>query len=70
MKEDNNTIQGTMCPVPSSTVLPPILQYSNLGTETNLHLCKPRYSKMVIEINFLMANDSYVFLYFSILEDV
>ena len=32
----------------SYTVLPPILWYSNFATETNLHLCKPRYSKMVI----------------------
>ena len=44
------------------------LQYANFATETNLHLCKPRYSKMVIQIDFLMDNDNvYVFLHFFIL---
>ena len=36
----------------------PILRYSNFATETNLHLRKPRYNKMVISINFLMDNDN------------
>ena len=54
-----------------NTVLPPILWYTNLATETNLYLHKPRYSKMVIKTNFLMNNDNvYVFLYFSLLYDV
>ena len=36
-----------------STVFP-----SNFATETNLHIRKPRYSKIVIQINFLMDNDN------------
>ena len=43
---------------------------SNFATETNLHLCKLRYSKMVIKINFIMDNDLFIyffFLYFSLL---
>ena len=43
----------------------PILQ------QTNFHLCKPRYRKMITSINSFIDNDNVqVFLYFSLLQDV
>ena len=62
-----------------TTLLPPILCvsfliYSNFLTETNHHLVKSRYSKIAIQINFLMDNDNdcffCIFLYCRIYNDV